>query len=171
MRRVSPVGRLTAFALLIALQIILTRFLSIQTPIVRIGFTFVPIAISALLFGPWVAGMLAAVADVMGFFLNPVGTFHPGFVLSAFATGVIYGLFLYRKDITWYRIALAAFTIGVVVHILMNSLWISQLFGNAVWGLILARLPKEVIVFVVQIPIIFVVWKALKAPLKHYQAQ
>lgn len=115
--------------------------------------------------------MLAAVADVMGFFLNPVGTFHPGFVLSAFATGVIYGLFLYRKDITWYRIALAAFTIGVVVHILMNSLWISQLFGNAVWGLILARLPKEVIVFVVQIPIIFVVWKALKAPLKHYQAQ
>ena len=168
MRTTSLASRIAIYALLIALQIILTRFLSIQTPIVRIGFTFVPIAISGILFGPIVAGMLAAISDVMGFFLNPVGTFHPGFILSAFLSGGIYGLFLYRKNVTWLRIGLAALVIGLVVHIGLNSVWLSQIFVKGVWGLILARIPKEVVVFVVQIPIIYIVWNALKGSLKQY---
>lgn len=168
MRRVSLAGRIAIFALLIALQIIFTRFLSIQTPIVRIGFTFLPIAISGILFGPLIAGMLAGISDVMGFFLNPVGTFHPGFILSAILSGVIYGLFLHRKEVTWLRIGLAALVIGLVVHVGLNSFWLSQILGKGAWGLMLARIPKEVIVFVVQIPIIYVVWKAIRPALKSY---
>lgn len=171
MRKVSLAGRLTAFALLIALQIILTRFLSIQTPIVRISFFFVPIAISAIMFGPWVASMLAAVADVMGFFLNPVGTFHPGFVLSAFLTGVVYGLFLHRKEITWLRVAMAALVVSLVINLGLNSFWLSQILGKGVWGLIVSRVIKEVVLFAVQIPIILVVWQALKRPLRRYQVE
>ncbi|HHT20972.1 MAG TPA: folate family ECF transporter S component [Tissierellia bacterium] len=171
MRKVSRARRLTAFALLIALQIILTRFLSIQTPVVRISFFFVPIAISAILFGPWVAGMLAAVADVMGFFLNPVGTFHPGFILSAFLTGVVYGLFLYRKEVTWLRIALAALMVSLLINLGLNSLWLSQILGQGVWGLIIGRVIKEAVLFVVQIPVILVSWQALKRPLRRYQTE
>lgn len=169
MRRQSTAKRLTAFALLITLQIILTRFLSIQTPIVRIGFSFVPIALSSLMFGPWIAGMLAAIADVMGFFLNPVGTFHPGFIFSAFLTGIIYGLILYRKDITWFRIGLAALGVTLIVHLGLNSLWLAQIFGKGVWGLVASRIPKEIVLFVVQIPIIYAVWQALKNVIRSYQ--
>lgn len=168
MRKVSTASRLTAFALLIALQIILTRFLSIQTPIVRISFFFVPIAISAIMFGPWIAGMLAAVSDVMGFFLNPVGTFHPGFILSAALTGIIYGLFLYKREINWMWVGLAALVISVGINLGLNSLWLSQILGKGVWGLIISRFIKEVVLFAVQIPIILVVWQALKKPLRRY---
>ena len=44
-------------AFLIALEIILTRFLSINTPIVRIGFGFLPVAMAGILFGPLWAGL------------------------------------------------------------------------------------------------------------------
>ena len=39
------VKKLIQISLLIAIEVILTRFCSIQTPIVRIGFGFLPIAI------------------------------------------------------------------------------------------------------------------------------
>lgn len=169
MRRTSTARRLSAFALLITLQIVLTRFLSIQTPIVRISFLFVPIALSAVMFGPWIAGMLAGIADVMGFLLNPVGTFHPGFIVSAGLTGVIYGLFLYRKEITWWRIGLAALGVTLLIHLGLNSLWLAQIFGKGVWGMIVSRLVKEIILFVVQIPIIYGVCQALKNVIRSYQ--
>lgn len=171
MRKVSLARRLTAYALLIALQIILTRFLSIQTPIVRVSFFFVPIALSAILFGPLVAGMLAGVSDVMGFFLNPVGTFHPGFILSAILTGVVYGLFLNKKEVTWFRIGLAALVISLGINLGLNSFWLSQILGKGVWGLLISRVIKEAIMFLIQIPIIMLVWQALKKPLRRYQVE
>ena len=42
-------------ALLIALDVILTRFLSIQTQFLRIGFGFLPVAVAGIAYGPfWV---------------------------------------------------------------------------------------------------------------------
>jgi len=107
----------------------------------------------------------------MGFFLNPVGTFHPGFILSAFLTGVVYGLFLYRKEVTWLRIALAALMVSLLINLGLNSLWLSQILGQGVWGLIIGRVIKEAVLFVVQIPVILVSWQALKRPLRRYQTE
>ena len=58
--------RLTGSALL-ALSIIATRFLSIQTPIVRIGFGGVPIILAGLLFGPGWGFAVGALADLISF--------------------------------------------------------------------------------------------------------
>ncbi|WP_313470196.1 folate family ECF transporter S component, partial [Carnobacterium sp.] len=64
-RSISIIG------LLMALDIILTRFVAIETPIVRIGFGFLPVAIIAMLYGPWIAGIAAAITDFMGIMLFP----------------------------------------------------------------------------------------------------
>ena len=45
----SNARRLAQVALLIALSIILSRFCSISTPIVKIGFSYLPIVITAVL--------------------------------------------------------------------------------------------------------------------------
>ncbi|HOE57609.1 MAG TPA: folate family ECF transporter S component, partial [Bacillota bacterium] len=52
--------------LLISMEIIFTRFLALQTPIIRIGFGFIPIAFSGIMFGPVIGGLTAAIADILG---------------------------------------------------------------------------------------------------------
>ena len=43
---------LVIMAFLIALEIVLTRFCSINTPILRIGFGFLPVAMLGIMYGP-----------------------------------------------------------------------------------------------------------------------
>ncbi len=85
---------LTLSALLAALEIVLSRFLSISAWNTKIGFAFVPVALAALLLGPLNAGIVAALADFLGALLFPVGPYFPGFTLTAFLMGLCYGVFL-----------------------------------------------------------------------------
>ena len=72
----NPLPRtLVTMALLIALEVVLTRFLSINLPIVRIGFGFLPVAIAAILFGPLWAGIGYAVGDLIGMLIWPTGAY------------------------------------------------------------------------------------------------
>lgn len=68
---------LVMMALFVAMEVILTRFLSIQTPTIRIGFGFVPIALSAILLGPWRGGLTAVLADLLGMLLFSKGMYFP----------------------------------------------------------------------------------------------
>ena len=72
MEQKSNTKRLVVLAFLIALEIILTRFCSIQTPIVRIGFGFLPVAMMGILYGPIWAGRFAGHADL------PISSVLPG---------------------------------------------------------------------------------------------
>lgn len=89
---------LTTMALLIALEIILSRFLSLSAWNTKIGFSFVPVVIAAILLGPVYAGIVGALADFIGAILFPIGAYFPGFTLTAFLTGMVYGLFLYKQQ-------------------------------------------------------------------------
>ena len=62
------VRTLCQVAMLIALEIVLDRFCSITTPVTRIGFAFIPMALCGMLFGPIWAGAAYAVADLLAAF-------------------------------------------------------------------------------------------------------
>ncbi len=85
-------------ALLVALNIVLTRYIAINTPLVKIGFGFLPLIVAALYLGPIYTGMIYAVADVIGVFMVPNAAFNPVFTLTAFLAGITYGLFLYPSS-------------------------------------------------------------------------
>ena len=72
MRRNST-SQLVTIAVFIAIEVILTRFLSIQTPIVRLGFGFLPVAMLAILYGPIWAGVAYAIGDILGMLIWPSG--------------------------------------------------------------------------------------------------
>ena len=69
-------------ALLVALQVILARFLSINTTFVVINFSFLAVALSGILFGPLWALAVGAVSDLIGATLFPFGAFFPGFTAA-----------------------------------------------------------------------------------------
>lgn len=145
--------------LLISIKIVLTQFLSIQTPIIRIGFGFIPIALSAIMFGPIWGGITAMLADIIGMLIFPQGAYFPGFTLSAFLGGLIYGLLLYKKPKTILRISIAVFIISLFVDLGLNTLWLSMITGKAAMALLMPRIIKTAIMLPIQIFSIHIFWQ------------
>ena len=151
---------LVFLGLLIALDIILTRFLAFYPlPTVRFSFGFVPISFSSIFFGPIIGGIGSVIGDVIGAVLFPAGPYFPGFTLSALATGVIYGLFLHKKAKSILNITLAVLCIAIFVDLGLNTYWLSVLYGKAFFVLFPARLIKSAIMLPIQVSVIFAFWR------------
>ena len=153
------VKKLIQISLLIAIEIILTRFCSINTPIVRIGFGFLPVAIIGMMYGPLSAGVAYAIGDLLGVALFPTGSFFPGFTITAFLTGIVYGVFLYNKPKTWPRIIGAVLTVCLVINLGLDTLWLSILMGKGYIALLPTRIMKAVLMIPVQTFMIGIIWK------------
>lgn len=148
--------------LLIAMEIILTHLFSIQTPIIRIGFGFLPAVLASIMFGPIWGGIMGAVSDILGMAIFPTGgTYFPGFTLSAFLAGVIYGFVLYKKPNSILRIAIATLTVTLLIDLGLNTIWLSMITGRAAVAIIAPRLLKSAAMLPVQIITVSVVWRVL----------
>ncbi len=145
--------------LFIALEVILTRFTSVETLTVRISFEFVAIAISAIIFGPVTAGTAAAIADILGMMIFPKGPYFPGFTLSAFISGFLYGVVLYKKKITIARSFFAALAVIVITSLILNTIWLVFMYKNAAFADLGARLIKCVVFLPIQTVMIYLTWK------------
>lgn len=138
MKRKFDTKMLVTAALLIALQIILSRFLSINAWNLKIGFAFTAIFVAAYLYGPWFSAVVAVIADVVGASLFPSGAFFPGFTVTAVLSGLVMGLFLYKKQ-TPGRIIAAVAIDQLILGLLLNSYWLSILYGSPYLPLLATR--------------------------------
>ncbi len=153
--------KLTTLALLTAIEIVLARFLSINAWNIRIGLGFVPVVIAAILYGPLEAGIVSALADFLGAILFPTGTYFPGFTLTAFLTGCVFGLFLHKKQ-DWLHSIAAVLINQIVFSLLLNTLWISILYGSPYGPLLITRLVQCAILTAVQLAFIQIIARILK---------
>ena len=151
--------------ILIAMNIVFTRLLSIQTATIRIGFGFVPIAAAGILLGPIPAGLVAVIADVVGLFINATGAFHPGISLNAFLTGLVFGLFLHKNQKFWRVLAAVAVNQGIL-SLFLQTYWLYGLYnmsGFAAYkALMISRIPQTLIVSAAQIITIPMIAQLLK---------
>ena len=151
---------LTTLALLTAVEIILSRFLSISAWNIKIGFSFVPIVVAAILFGPLEAGIVAALGDFIGALLFPIGAYFPGFTLTAFLTGCVFGLFLHRKQ-GWLQSIAAVGINQFILSLFLNTLWISILYGSPYGPLLATRVIQCILLTAVQLVCIQAITKVL----------
>jgi len=151
--------RVLAFmGLFIAMNIVLTRILSFETPFIRVSFSFIPVAFSAIMFGPLIGGVTAALADILGMIIFPKGPYFPGFTFSALLSGAIYGFFLHRKPKTVVRILWAAAVI-FLIEVGLDTIWVSILYNKAVSAIIGMRLIKSLLMLPVKTMVIYVLWR------------
>lgn len=150
MSKSIPTQKLVLMSLLIAIEVILSRFLSISLWNVKIGWAFVPLALSGILLGAYCTAIVAAAADLIGAILFPVGTFFPGFTFTAALNGFIYGYFLHKKQ-DKKAILLAVLLHQLIGSLLLNSLWLSLLYGTPFLPLLAPRLVQSVGMGIVQI--------------------
>lgn len=151
---------LVTAGILIAMNIILSRFLSINAWNLKIGFTFVTLFVAAYFYGPGFAATVAGIADVIGALLFPSGQFFPGFTLTAVLNGLLYGVLLYKKQ-TPARIALAVILDGLFLSLMLNTLWISILYGSPFWPLVGTRIFQCLIMAPVQFVTITILTRML----------
>ena len=160
-KSVSVVG------LLVAMEIILARF-SIHTWNIKIGFSFVPIVVAAIFYGPIAGGLVGAIGDVISAVLFPVGAYFPGFTLTAFLTGAVFGWF-FRKKVSLGNVILSVLIAQVLISQVMNTYWISFLYGSPFWPLFLTRIYQTAGMFVVQTAGIMLIEKKLMPLLRKYE--
>lgn len=158
MRNNSKIMKLIIIGLFIALEIILTRFCSINTPIVRLGFGFLPVALLGIMFGPVWAGIAYALGDLLGMMIFPTGAYFPGFTLTAFLTGLTYGFVFYNKNINYKRAFIAALVVCCLFNLCLDTYWLYIITGKGILALLPARLIKVVFAIPIQTILIPLVW-------------
>lgn len=105
-----------------ALALILNSFTIRIGSYLKIGVAGIANEIVAILFGPIVGSIFAGMMDVVKLFLYPDGVWIPGLTFNSLLAGVIYGYFMYHKQIKYWRILLANLTVGLFVNTLMGTL-------------------------------------------------
>ena len=166
-RAAVSVRVLTVLAMLLAMTIMLDRFpgLSVKTPGWKIGFSFIPPMLAAMLYGPVEAAIVYGLSDLVGATLFPFGPYHPGFTVVAALMGFVMGLFLNRRPFAfargkaeWKKLRFFPnFVMPVLINCLLlglvvNTLWVSQLYGSKTyWGWFVYRLVEYAILVPVQL--------------------
>ena len=152
-KKMNRTHKLVLMAMLVAIQVVLSRFLSINLWNLKIGFSFVPIALAGMLLGPIGAGLTGMVADIIGATLFPSGAFFPGFTLTAFITAFGYGFFLHKKQDMPHILAAVLFS-EIVGTLLLNTKWIAILYGTAFLPIFITRVWQAVGMGVVEVVVI-----------------
>ena len=113
---------LILMAALVAMQIILARFLSIQaSDILRISFESVPIILAGMWLGPLSGAVVALIADILGTVLSGYGIWFPPIALGPVMVGVLAGLstkYIFRSDLSStresWKVILTVIVIGII---------------------------------------------------------
>ena len=163
-------------ALLLAMLIILSRFLSIKTPLVKISFAFIPTMLCAIWLGPKWTVLLNVLGDIIGATLFPTGPYFVGYTISTAIAGLIYGLLLYKKESNTYtekqfivRVIIVVVLVACISNIGLNTLWISITAGKSFIILLGTRIIKELIMIPIHIIVILFVEKILIKPFDTYK--
>lgn len=144
---------LVLLSLLIGLNIVLSRFLSINAWNIKIGFTFVTIYVAAYLYGPIGGVMVGGLGDFIGALLFPTGPYFPGFTLTAILTGLLFGFFLNKsKDIR--KIIVICLINELIINLLINTFWISYVYQTSYLILLSTRVIQAFIKSIISILII-----------------
>lgn len=154
-------------ALMAALAIVLKSVASIEVgQYIRIGFSGMPNRVVDYLFGPVTGAIFGGTLDILKYLVKPVGPYFPGFTLSAVTGSVIYGIFLYRKPLKLWRIAAAEFFVKLLVNCLMNTVWLTMLYGKVFEEIVWARIVTNMIMLPVDTILLFAVLQAVQKTVK-----
>lgn len=162
-------------AIFLAMNIILSRFLSIKTPIIKISFAFIPTMLCATWLGVKWTVLLNVLGDVIGATLFPTGPYFVGYTISTLISALIYGLLLYKKDENTYsekqyiaRIIISVVLVALIVNIGLNTLWTSITSGKAFLVLLGTRSLKQLITVPIHIIVFIFIEKILRKLFNKY---
>ena len=149
---------LTRMAILIALTIILSRIFSIRIPMggaegLRIGFGPLPVIFAGIFMGPLAGGIVGAIGDLIGYFINPMGPFLPHFTLTAALRGIIPGLVIFLASRNRRAVGIPSLFVSIITLIIVD-IFLLPYFMEILYGLSrVLTIPSRIIQQAITIPV------------------
>lgn len=144
-----------SLGLLLAITVIMAMFFTIRIGTgIKIPTKFLPIAISAMLFGPLWGGVIGILADLLAYMFNPVAGFLPQITFVEFLYGFTYGLVLKnisRSSSGYVKGILCVIFQIVFLHLFLTSYFLIPIMGNNYSWILTYRLTPAIINTVLQI--------------------
>ena len=148
-------------SMLLAIAVVLGFYTLQLTEFIKIGFAYIANELAGMMFGPVVGSLIGGLADVLKYLVNPTGPFFPGFTISGFLGGLIYGIVLYKKPLSIKRVIVANTLVTVFVNLLLNTYWLTLLYGNAFMALFPARILKQLVMLPIEVILFYAVARVL----------
>ncbi len=173
-----PVKAISYIALLTAVSAVCNIF----TVLVGVGnsfaisFTYIPCFISGAFFGPFAGFLTGVLGDLLGILIAPKGDFNPLIMLGSSMLGLIPGLVFYaarkinKKSINYEILTIISFVLVFLVATNINTLGLYLFYfrgvGKTLQAVYALRLPKQLIVWALNLIICLVLVKPVSKLLK-----
>lgn len=178
-KEMVTVRGICVMGMLIALHFVLS---SIAIPVgatIEITFSFLAIAAVGMLLGPTAGAFAGLATNILKFiFANKVGgAFHFGFTFVEIVAGLIFGIFLYRAEITKpeftkekfleaailiLRFSACRLCTVVVCNLLLRTYFLSDLYGTSFMLLFPERFLKNAAQYPVDVALMCIVLPAVR---------
>lgn len=178
-KELKKLSTLTTTGVLIALGIVL-ELLAARSDTLQIKFSFLAVALVAMLYGPVLSMFAAGVLDIVSGLLSP-GSIWPELVLVKILAGLIFGLFLYKAKTPYtssrnlgesfkeffknkqgylfmLRVFLSKLTVNVVCNIFLTTLILQmRLSGKTYVARLATSIPKNLGLLPVEVLLMLVI--------------
>lgn len=147
-------------SILIALNIVLERFLTFHIESNHYSISVITIAFAAVFLGTPYAVAVAALGDIIGALLFPIGAYFPGFTLTNIITALVISLFI-RKKVGVINTCAAILINKSIGTLILNSIWVAILYKGGIDAFpayMVTRIPQAVIMTVVEIAAILIIF-------------
>lgn len=143
--KLKDVRTITVTGMLMAMAVVL-RWLSVPiTPDVRVVFSFIPICIVGMFYGPVVCAMANVSIDVIGFIIDTKNFrgYSPQLSLLSVVIGIVYGMILYKRVLKpqWsdiLRVFAARLAVVLVLNVCVRSYLLYTMYVNSSFSLFTA---------------------------------
>ena len=157
-QELKQVRTLTGVAMLLAMSVVISFTASVRvTETIKIGLGYLITALLGMLYGPFTAALAAGAGDLIKYLLKPDGAYFFGFTLTAMLGGVVYGVFFYREKCTIPRAIASKATVSLLLNCLLNTVWVSWLYGMPFLGALGPRVIKNLMALPFEIVLIYIV--------------
>lgn len=149
----TEIFKIVLTAMLIALNVIMERFLSFNVWNHSIGFSFITVAFAAVFLGIPYAVAVGAFGDIIGALIFPFGAYFIGFTLTNILAAFLTAVFIYKKA-SVINIVFSVVVNKIITTLLLNSWWITILYKDSpdAFPIVFAgRIPQAAIMAVVEI--------------------
>lgn len=161
-RQITKVKVITICAMMIALAIIINQFSFSVGEYIKIGFSTHVNQVVFMLFGGTVGMIFGGVADIVKFIIKPDGAFQIGYTLVPMLAGLIYGIFYYKKKMTFWRILAAQATVALICNIILNTFLLVTVSGLRLEVILIPRIIRNVVMLPINTCIFYMIVQALE---------
>lgn len=157
---------LVTMSMLCAVNVVTSWFSIPLSDTLKITFSFLTMSMIGYLYGPTCGIICGFVLDNVKFFIKPSGAYTPLFTIVEMSAGLLYGLLLYKKDVTLVRCFVTKFTVSLICNILLTPWFLDILYGKGFIYYASSRILKNLILWPIESILMYILLSRVAKPMR-----